>query len=156
MVVVSAPSASPHWSSGPPHGRSSPHPSTASQRARRFVAPTGSSKRDIGVSVVCMCWHVKRWFVLCDCALHSGHIGVGCVSCKILLRYPINSRHLFALSCTKVLLVYLGSVCSHACIFGGVSFITLFFVHVCKWLLTIAVCTSFILFFTVCKVACLR
>ena len=34
----------------------------------------------MGVSVVCMCWHVERWFVLCVCALQSEHIGVGCVS----------------------------------------------------------------------------
>ena len=58
------PSASPSWSSGPPHYRSSLHPSAADQRERRSAALTGSSQRDIGVSVVCVCWHVKRWFVL--------------------------------------------------------------------------------------------
>ena len=46
----------------------------ADQRARRFSAPTESSQRDIGVCVVYMCWHVKRWFLLCMCALQSGHI----------------------------------------------------------------------------------
>ena len=46
--------------------------------------PTGSSQRDIGVSVVCMCWHEMRWVVLCVCALQSGHIGVRCVSGEIL------------------------------------------------------------------------
>ena len=35
---------------------------------------------------------------------------------------------IFALSCARVLLVCLGSVCSCALIFGGVSFITLLFV----------------------------
>ena len=35
-------SASPSWSSGPPHGLFNPHPSTAHQRARRSAAPTWS------------------------------------------------------------------------------------------------------------------
>ena len=66
---------------------------TADQRAGSTVLlsgqggptpPPGSSKRDTSVSVVCMCWHVKRWFVLCACALQIRHNGVGCVSGKIL------------------------------------------------------------------------
>ena len=125
-------SSSPSWSSSLPHSRSNPHSSTPDQRERRSSAHSGSSQRDIGVSVVCMCWHVKRWFVLCVCALQSRHIGVGCVSGEILGRYSISSGHLYALSCARVLLVYLGSVCSYALIFGGVSFITLLFVRVCK------------------------
>ena len=68
------------------------------------------------------------------CALQSGHVGVECVSGEILCRYSINSIFLFYLSCPRVLLVNLGSLCTFAFIFGGVSFITLFFVHVCKWL----------------------
>ena len=80
-----------------------------------------------------MCWHVRRLFVLRVCALQSGHIGVRCVSGEILWRYYISSGHLFAFSCARVL-VYLGSVCSCAFIFGGVSFITLSFVRVCKGL----------------------
>ena len=64
------PSASP--SLQPPH-----------QRARRSAAPTESSQRDIDVSVVRMCWHVKRWFELYVCALQSGHIGVERVSGEI-------------------------------------------------------------------------
>ena len=66
--------------------------------------------------------------IMCVCALQSGHIGVGCVSGDILRRYSISSGHLFAISCARVLLVYLGSVCSCALILGGVSFITLLFV----------------------------
>ena len=46
--------------------------------------PPPAPPRDIGVSVVCMCWHVKRWFILCVCALQSEHIGVGCVYGEIL------------------------------------------------------------------------
>ena len=53
---------------------------------------------------------------------------------KFCVKYSISSGHLFALSCARVLLVYLGSVCSCALIFGGVSFNTLLFVRVCKWL----------------------
>ena len=33
-----------------------------------------------------MCWHVKRLFVLCVCALQSGHIGVRGVSGEILCK----------------------------------------------------------------------
>ena len=47
---------------------------------------------------------------------------------------PSVSGHLFALSCARVLLVYLGSVCFCALIFGEVSFISLLFVRVFKWL----------------------
>ena len=59
-------------------------------------------------------------------------VGVGGVSGEILFRYFINSGNLFALSCARVRLVYLSTVCSCAFIFGGVSFITLLFVLVCK------------------------
>ena len=45
-------------------------------------------------------------------ALQSVYVGVGCLSGEILCRYSIYSRHLFALNCAKVPLVYLGSVCS--------------------------------------------
>ena len=65
--------------------------------------------------------HVKRWFVLCACALQSGHVGVVCVSGEILCRYSINSGHLFLLSCARDFLVYLDGVCSCAFIFSGVS-----------------------------------
>ena len=66
------------------------------------------------------------------CALQSGHLGVECVAGEILCRYSINSGHLFVLSYARVLPVYIGSVCSCAFIFGGVSFITLLFVRVYK------------------------
>ena len=75
---------------------------------------------------------------MCVCALGSYKmetlvLAAGCVSGEILWRYSISSGHLFAFSCARFLLEYLGSVCSCALIFGGVSFITLLFVHVCKW-----------------------
>ena len=108
------PSPSPSWSSGPPHGQSSPHHRPAGKEARRQQRV---SERDIGVSVVCMCWHVKRWFILCVCALQSGHIGVGCVSGKITWRYSFSSEHFFALSYASVLLVYLG--CVSFCVFNS-------------------------------------
>ena len=66
-----------------------------------------------------MCWHVKSRFVFCVYALQSKQIGIGCVSGKILCKYSINRGHFFALSFARVLLVYLGSVCSRAFIFGG-------------------------------------
>ena len=97
-----------------------PPPQHRRPAGREVRRPTGSSQRDIGVSVVCMCWHVKRWFVLCVCAYYRvEHIGVGCVSGEILWRYSISSGHLFALSCVRVLFVHLGSVCSCALIFGA-------------------------------------
>ena len=74
---------SPSWSKCLPHGRSSHHHR-----------------------------HVKRLFVLCVWALQSRHVSIGWVSGEIPCRYSINSGHLFALSCAKVLLVYLGSVYS--------------------------------------------
>ena len=80
VVVVSTPPPVRLGRAAPPHGRPSPHPSTADQRERRSAAPTGSSQRDRIVSVVCMRCQVKRWFILYVCALQSGHIGVGCVS----------------------------------------------------------------------------
>ena len=71
------------------------------------------------------------------------------VSGEILCRYSINSEHLFALSCARVLLVYLCSVCSCAFIFGGMSFITLLFVLAC----TLYYCFVMrFMFFTVCNV----
>ena len=126
--------------------------STSDQRARRSAASTGSSQRDTCVRLLFICWYVKRYFVLCVCAFQSGHVGVGCISGEIMCRYSINSGHLFDLSCSKVRLVYLGSICSCAYIFGGASFITLLFVVVCRRLCTIVVCMRLILFFTVCKV----
>ena len=103
------PSASLSQSSRPPHGRSSSRPNTVDQRARRSAALTGSSQRDIGDRVASASWHVNGLFVLCVRALQSGHVGVGCVSGEILCRYCINSGHLFALGCARVL-VYLDSV----------------------------------------------
>ena len=67
------------------------------------------------------------------CALQSRHVGVRGMSGEILCRYSINSGHLLVLSCARVLLVYLGRVCSNA-FFGGMSFITLLFVLAQKWL----------------------
>ena len=93
------PSAFPSWSSGFSHGYSSLHRRLAGKVIR---LPTGSSQRDIGLRVVCMCLHVNRWFVLCVCVLQSGHVGVGCMSGEILCRYSVNSGHLFALSCARV------------------------------------------------------
>ena len=63
--------------------------------------------------------------------LQSRLTGVERVSGEVLCRYSINSGHLFALSCARFLLVYLGSICFCAFIFGGESFITLLFVLVC-------------------------
>ena len=67
------------------------------------------------------------------CVLQSRQVGVGGESGEILCRYCVSSKHLFALSCVKILFFYLCSICSCALIFGEMSFVTLF-VLVYKWL----------------------
>ena len=62
----------------------------------------------------------------------------------ILCRYSINSEHLLALSCARVLLVYLGSVCFYAV--GCHLSLCCFSLFV-----SVAVCMRFT-FITVCKV----
>ena len=131
-----------------------PHLSTADQRTSKSAASTGSSQRDIGIRVVCMRWHVKRWFVLYVFVQYRVDtlVLIVCVSSEISCSYSINSGYCLLLVAQEFFLCTC-SVRSCAFIFGGVSFITFLFVLFCRWLCINAACMRFMLFFTVCKVA---
>ena len=51
--------------------------------------------------------NVKRGFLLSVSALQNVHTVVECVSGSNLYSYSVSSRHLFALSCARILLVFL-------------------------------------------------
>ena len=105
VKVVSTPSVSQSLSNCPSRILSSSHASTPGQRTRS-AAYSGSTQRDLGVSVVYKCLHVKSLLVLCVCPLQSEHAGVGCISGDILCMHSINSGNLFALSCESFSYVY--------------------------------------------------
>ena len=124
----------------------SQHRRPAEKEVRRS---TGSSQKVIGVSVVCVLACKEMVRIMC---VHYRSGTLVLHVCLVNFCEDIPLVDICLLLVVQVLLVYLGSVCSCAFIFGGVSFITLLFVRVCKWLWTIAVCMSFMMYVTVYKV----
>ena len=77
-----------------------------------YPTSTGAVHKSVTFSCVFMLVQLNKCGVVCDSDVQRGHSGDGYLSSSILFKYQRSRRHLFVLSCARVLRVALGSVVS--------------------------------------------